>query len=131
MKQAQQVTWGYVMIIEIDIRDKGIALLELDGRNPKIAEQIATHLPITSKINAWQDEIYFELPFQLSDENVSSHAQKGDVSYWTPGSAFCVFFGESQPISPVNHIGKIISGFDQFPLVKEGELITLRIKEQG
>lgn len=72
------------------------------------------------------DEVYFDLLFAITDENPSPQAEAGDVSYWTPGSAFCIFYGGSQPYSAVNHVGRIFSGLDIFPGVEEGDQIVLR-----
>ncbi len=64
----------------------------------------------------------------LEDENPSPSAKSGDISYWSPGSAFCVFFGRTQPYSPVNHIGRVIVGLDLFKEVKNSDKIVLSRK---
>lgn len=61
----------------------------------------------------------------LDDENSSPDAHKGDLSYWSPGSALCIFFGSTQPYSPVNHIGRMVTGLDLFKQVEEGDRIIL------
>lgn len=68
------------------------------------------------------------MPLELKDENPSPTAKSGDISYWSPGSAFCVFFGRTQPYSPVNHLGKVIEGLDLFKDVKSGDRIVLSRK---
>jgi len=117
------------MLVEMVVRGKGKARLELDDRNPKIAKRIYQSLPLEGGAHVWKEEVYFELPFKLEEENILPHAERGDVSYWSPGSAFCIFFGQSQPISAVNHIGKISDGWDLFARVDEGDRITLRRKD--
>ena len=118
------------MLIEIVVRSKGKAILELDERNPKIAKKIYQSLPLEAGARLWNEEIYFEVPLKLEDENPTPHSEMGDVSYWSPGSAFCIFFGQSQPISQVNHIGRIREGPDIFSRAEEGDRITLRRKEE-
>ncbi|MDF0591328.1 cyclophilin-like fold protein [Candidatus Methanocrinis natronophilus] len=113
-------------LIEIVVEGKGSALAEIDGRNPRTAREIYERLPLEAKAQLWGDEVYFELPFALTDENPSPSSEAGDVSFWTPGSAFCIFFGGTQPYSAVNHIGRIVSGIDVFPGVEEGDRIILR-----
>ena len=76
----------------------------------------------------WGEENYFEVPLELEDENPSPVAKSGDISYWSPGSAFCVFFGRTQPYSPVNHIGRVIVGLDLFKEVKNSDKIVLSRK---
>jgi len=112
--------------IEIAVEGKGAALAEIDDRNPRTARQILERLPLEARAQVWQEEVYFGLPFGLADENPSPGAEEGDVSYWTPGSAVCIFYGGSQPYSAVNHIGRIVSGLDIFPRVEEGDRIVLR-----
>lgn len=112
--------------IEIVVEEKGSARAEIDGRNPRTAAEIMERLPLEARAQVWQEEVYFGLPFGLADENPSPQAEAGDVSYWTPGSAFCIFYGGSQPYSAVNTIGRIVSGLDIFPGVEEGDRITLR-----
>jgi hypothetical protein len=112
--------------IEIVVEGKGEALAEIDDRNSRTAREIIERLPLEARAQTWQEEVYFGLPFGLADENPSPWSEEGDVSYWTPGSAFCIFYGGSQPYSAVNHIGKIARGLDIFPGVEEGDRIVLR-----
>jgi hypothetical protein len=115
-----------MVFIEIVVEGKGSALAEIDGRNPRTAREIFERLPLEARAQLWGEEVYLELPFALTDENPSPAAEAGDVSFWTPGSAFCIFFGRTQPYSAVNHIGRIVSGIDVFPRVEEGDRIVLR-----
>lgn len=115
--------------IEIVVVGKGAALVEIDDRNPGTAQEICDRLPLEARAQVWQEEVYFGLPFGLADENPSTSSDVGDVSYWTPGSAFCIFYGRSQPYSAVNHIGKVARGLDIFPSVEEGDRIGLRCGE--
>jgi hypothetical protein len=115
--------------IEILVEGKGDALVEIDDRNPRTAKEIYERLPLEASAQTWQEEVYFGLPFGLADENPSPQAEAGDVSYWTPGSAFCIFYGGSCPYSAVNHIGKVVRSLDIFPGVEEGDRIVLRIGE--
>ncbi len=112
--------------IEIVVEGKGVALAEIDDRNPRTAREIIERLPLEARAQTWQEEVYFGLSFKLADENPSPKSEEGDVSYWTPGSAFCIFYGGSQPYSAVNHIGKVIRGLDIFSGVEEGDRIVLR-----
>ncbi|NLX40133.1 MAG: hypothetical protein GXY73_11635 [Methanothrix sp.] len=112
--------------IEITVEGKGSARAEIDDRNPRTAAEIIGRLPLEARAQLWGEEVYFSLPFGLADENPSPSSEAGDVSFWTPGSAFCIFFGRTQPYSAVNHIGRIVSGLDVFPGVEAGDRIVLR-----
>lgn len=112
--------------IEIDIRGLGKAIAELDRRNPRTADAVWSALPIEGRAMLWGEEVYFETPVACEDENASPSATAGDISYWAPGHAICIFFGRTQPYSPVNHIGRISEGLDIFAAVEEGAEIVVR-----
>ena len=113
-------------VIEIEIRGRGSALAELDGRNPGIAGAVWQALPFEAAANLWGEEVYFDMPLELADENLSPKAEAGDICYWSPGPAFCIFFGKTQPYSAVNHIGKVAEGLELFRDAVEGDRIVLR-----
>jgi uncharacterized protein len=113
-------------MIEIEILGKGKALAKLDERNPKIREAFFGMLPIEGAANVWGEEIYFDVPLKMQNENPSGYAAAGDVCYWSPGPAFCIFFGKTQPYSAVNHIGKVTEGLEIFRSVGPGDRIALR-----
>lgn len=112
------------MIIEIE--GKGRALAELDERNPRIREAIWQALPIEGRAVIWGEEVYFDLSLQIKDENPSPSSEAGDICYWSPGPAFCIFYGQTQPYSRVNHIGKVVQGLDLFERVRANDRIVLK-----
>lgn len=114
------------MELEIEVKDKGKAWAKLDDRNPITASRLYDELPLEGKANLWLEEVYFFIPLEIEYENHSSTANKGDLSYWPPGRAFCVFYGESQPASPVNHIGHVTSNLELFGRIKEEDKIIVR-----
>ena len=115
-----------IRMIEIEIVGKGKALAKLDDRNPKIREAIFEMLPIDGIANLWGEEVYFDVSLQMKNENASPSAVAGDICYWSPGPAFCIFFGKTQPYSAVNHIGKIAEGLELFRKAQAGDRIILR-----
>lgn len=114
------------MKIEIEIEGKGKATAELDDRNPKTAHEFYENLPIEGRGLLWLEEVYFDIPLTMDYENSSKSAEIGDISYWPPGYAFCIFFGDTQPYSEVNHIGKITDNLELFFDFNEGERIIIR-----
>ena len=66
-------------------------------------------LPIEASASTWGDEIYFGIPVAAGEEMGQEVVELGDLGYWPPGSAFCMFFGptpmsrgdEIRPASPV------------------------------
>jgi uncharacterized protein len=81
----------------------------------RTAEAIWEALPIQAKGNRWGDEIYFSIPLALEPEDPREVVERGDLDYWPPGNAFCIFFGptpmssgdEVRPASPVNVFGHL------------------------
>jgi hypothetical protein len=57
----------------------------------------------------------------------------GDLGYWPPGTAFCIFFGptpmsrgsEIRPASPVNVFGKIVGDAAVFKKVRAGTQVRV------
>ena len=113
-------------MIEIDVIGKGKALAKLDERNPKIRESFFRALPMEGIANLWGDEVYFDVPLFMENENPSPSATAGDICYWSPGPAFCIFLGKTQAYSAVNHIGKVTEGLEIFKSVAAGDRIVLR-----
>ena len=113
------------MKIRIKVEEKGYAIGKLDDRNPKTAQIIYNNLPLEGRALIWLEEVYFDIPLTMEYENPSKTATMGDISYWPPGYAFCIFFGSSQPYSEVNHIGKIIENLELFQEVEEGDRIII------
>jgi hypothetical protein len=111
----------------------GEAYAELTGENPLTVDAIWSKLPIEGKANIWGDEIYFTIPVKVGAENQSEVVQMGDLAYWPPGNALCIFFGptpaswdkEIRPASPVNVIGRIVDNPLLFKLVGPGDKIRL------
>lgn len=111
--------------LEINIPGIGRAIAELDDRNPRISQELYQKLPIEGRANIWGEEVYFEIPLKMMDENAIPTANKGDISYWSPGHALCIFFGDTQPYSPVNHLGSISQGIEIFGGVSAGDKVII------
>ena len=103
----------------------------LDGS--KTAQAIWDALPLTAKADTWGDEIYFSIPVHLKEESPKEAVAMGDLGYWPPGSAFCVFFGptpasqgeEIRPASPVNVFGRLIGDPKVFKKVRSGTAVRI------
>ena len=92
------------------------------------ADRVWDALPIEASASTWGDEIYFGIPVEGSEEPDHEVVELGDLGYWPPGSAFCMFFGrtpvsrgdEIRPASAVNVIGRM-----------SGDLTTLKSVPSG
>ena len=114
------------MEIEIELVGKGKAIAELDQRNPITATKIYKLLPIDGEANLYLEEVYFVIPIKLEYENTSTTSKKGDISYWPPGSAFCIFYGDSQPASDVNHVGKVTKNLGLWHKAESGDEVIIK-----
>ena len=105
----------------------------------KTAEAIWEALPIKGYVNRWGDEIYFSIPVSLEAENAQELVSIGDLGYWSPGTALCLFFGptpmsrgdEIRPASPVNVFGKITGDTKVLRQVASGTEITIKRETKG
>ncbi len=94
-------------------------------RSPRTADAILRNLPIEGMAALWQQEVYFDIPVKMGTEKAFPTVEKGDLAYWPMGSAFCIFWGETQPYSPVNVIGKVTKNLELFEQVKSGTRIII------
>ena len=95
-------------------------------RSPRTTDAILRALPIEGMAALWQEEVYFEIPIKMGNEKPLPNVKKGDLTYWPMGSAFCIFWGETQPYSPVNIIGKVTKNLEMFQKVKSGTKIIIK-----
>ncbi len=111
--------------------------VEVEGElfDNETARRIYGALPFTSKAERWGKEIYFSIPVSCPPENQKEVVEEGDMGYWPPGSAWCIFFGptpisrggEIRPASAVNIFGRTNASPEELDKVKEGE--PLRVEK--
>ena len=97
------------------------------------ADAIWEALPITARGSTWGDEIYFGIPVHLDEEDAQAVVELGDLGYWPPGNALCIFYGptpasrgdEIRPASPVNVWGKIVGDPKVFKRAPGGAKVTV------
>ena len=116
------------MEIEIEVIGKGKAIGKLDNRNPETSKKVYDELPVEGNANTYFEEVYLTIPVVSEYENPSKNSKCGDISYWPPGNAFCVFYGDSQPASDVNHIGEITENLEVLKEAENGDKIIIRKK---
>jgi hypothetical protein len=112
----------------------GSVSLEAELNESPTAQLIWDALPITSQVNTWGDEIYFEIPVTaVLSPDAREHVEVGELGYWPVGRAFCVFFGPtpastgSKPraASPVNIIGKAIDDSTVLREISSGQTVEI------
>jgi uncharacterized protein len=111
------------------------AELKVELGEGSTAEEIWGRLPLEARANLWGDEIYFAIPVLVGPQADSREmVEVGDVGYWPPGNALCLFFGPTpasvddkpRAASPVTVVGKIVEGLESAKLVGSAE--TLRVE---
>ena len=90
-------------------------------------------LPLSAPGQRWGEEIYFGIPVKAESENPREVVELGDLAYWPPGSAFCIFYGptpasrgkEIRPASPVNVFGRVLGDPKVFKAVRSGTTVRV------
>ncbi|MEW6592327.1 MAG: cyclophilin-like fold protein [Candidatus Hadarchaeota archaeon] len=97
----------------------------LESECPKTCDAIWKVLPVKAALEVWKEEVYFDIPAKMAQENPTPKTTAGDVSYWPDGPAFCIFFGKSQPYSPVTTFARIKNGLENFRKLRSGDGISV------
>ena len=103
--------------------------------NSETADKIKKILPLSNSVSTWGDEIYFSIGVNDGEIDSKEVVELGDLGYWPPGNAFCLFFGltpasesdKIMPASPVNIIGKILSDLEILKSIKSGEKVSVKL----
>ena len=117
---------------KISIKCGGVEVVA-ELNDSKTAQVIRSALPVRARANTWGDEIYFSIPVDIDPEDPREVVDMGDIAYWPPGSAFCIFFGptpasrgnEIRPASPVNVVGNLLGDPKEFRKVHHGEKVII------
>jgi uncharacterized protein len=97
------------------------------------ASAIWDALPIEAKVSTWGDEIYFDIGISAPRDASQDVVDLGDLGFWPPGRAFCVFFGptpmsrgdEIRPASAVTVVGRVTGDARMFTKVRAGAKVRL------
>ncbi len=110
-----------------------------DLADTSTARAILDALPIAGRASTWGDEVYFAIPVDAEEEDAKAVVEFGDIAYWPPGAAFCIFFGptpassgsEIRPASPVNVVGRIVGDAAAFRQVRDGTTVRVELADEG
>lgn len=101
--------------IRIDV--EGIRFLAELNDSP-LAEAILQQLPTQVRMSRWGEEYYGSVGLDAENgPEAVEVVEVGDLAYWPPGDALCIFFGptpastgdEPRAASAVTVIGRIVS----------------------
>ena len=111
----------------------GSVTVEAELNDSRTAAAIVKALPIEAKAETWGDEIYFSIGRSLPGESPREVVELGDLGYWPPGQAFCIFFGptpmsrgdEIRPASAVNVVGRVVGDARALVRVRAGSRVRI------
>ena len=93
--------------------------------SPVTVDNLAKAIPFEGRLARWKQEVYFETPVRLGSEKAKSKVEVGSMAYWPMGAALCIFYGPTEPYSPVNVVGRVTSNLELFRDVKSGTKIRV------
>lgn len=106
---------------------------EAELNDSPAAMVIGGKLPLSSEVNTWGDEIYFDIGISCPRDGQTLEVRVGDIGYWPQGKCLCVFFGPTPassgadpvPASPVVIVGKTSAVAELLRSIRDGEKITV------
>ncbi|HXH85028.1 MAG TPA: cyclophilin-like fold protein [Candidatus Tectomicrobia bacterium] len=115
-----------IRIVAGDVVARGVLN---DGRT---ATAIWEALPLEMKAQTWGDEVYGDIGITAAAEQPRATVAMGDLGYWPPGRALCIFFGptpasrgdEIRPASPVDVVGRVEDA-PAFRRVRDGARVRI------
>jgi hypothetical protein len=109
--------------------DDRVVLAELD--DTRMGRAVGDMLPFEEHGSTWGEEVYFSLPGNAPEpEDWVDVVEPGDLAYWPPGNAFCIFWGptpmsrgnECRPASEVEVIGRITGDISELKGLASGNV---------
>lgn len=126
------------MGVKITITVDGSLKLSAELNESATARRIAAALPLRLRLSRWGDEYYGSCGVHGKlEDGARTRMAVGEIAYWPPGDALCLFFGptpassgpEPEAASDVNPVGTIQS--DCSALKKLGGSIRVGIEAAG
>ncbi|HID77040.1 MAG TPA: hypothetical protein EYP56_13725 [Planctomycetaceae bacterium] len=117
--------------IRITVEDVSLAA-ELN--DSPTAAAVLDALPIEASGSLWGEEIYFSIPVRAElAPDARADMEVGELAYWPPGNAFCIFFGPTpastgpapRAASEVNPIGRVLDDVEPLKSVPDGAVVRI------
>ena len=110
--------------------------VEAELNDSPTAKAIMDVLPIKALAQRWGGEIYFSVSAKgVLEADSRDVLEAGELAYWPPGSAFCIFFGptpssqgdEIRAASAVNVIGRLKGDWSGLWDVNSGDSVIVEV----
>lgn len=95
--------------------------LEAEFSDSAAGRMISSSLPLSADMSRWVEEYYGSVGIDIPEDGTERDIMEvGEIAYWPPGRALCIFFGRTpastderpRAASPVLPIGRVIAGLD-------------------
>jgi len=106
-----------LLVEVIDESKKTSFIIKVD----RAVEEFFKSLPFSTVLNVWKDEVYFTAPIKLELISKTYKIELGKVYYWPPDSAICLFYGVSEPYTPVTYLGEFVGPLTSLRIVEDGD----------
>jgi hypothetical protein len=103
--------------------------LEAELLDSAAGRVISSSLPLAAEMSRWGEEYYGSVGIDIPEDGTERDIMEvGEIAYWPPGRALCIFFGRTpastderpRAASPVMPIGRVIAGLGSLsPLGKK------------
>ena len=110
--------------------------LKAEFNDSPSSEKLKALLPLEFSMTRWGDEFYGDCGIKAElSQDARDVMEVGELAVWPTGKALCIFFGptpaskgdEPRAVSPVNPVGKLMSGTEG--LKKLSSTIHIRIEK--
>jgi len=100
--------------LHVTVDGRELEAVWTDGA-PETKAALADALPVAGEATRWGDELYFDVPIDVSAENAREVVPEGAIAYWPTGNVLCLFWGptpaseddEPRATSPVNIVARV------------------------
>ncbi len=108
------------MLVEIIDSDKGYSYVV--SIKEKFKDIFTDKIPFRINFNVWKEEVYFETPINIiNQEDKIYKVKRGYLYYWPPGKALCLFYGISDIYTPGILVGELIGPTNYLAIVENGD----------